>query len=168
MGGPAGNPGGLGSVDPSLPNVPLPSSTMSLPPMSKPVAVSWDRYEGTVTRRAKFNRVGHEPHFIQVRLSGERPMAEGKVRAVSDDGWIDVARPDGDQRLWTHDPGRVRALVDLNGPWCDVRSSGILGFPELLDDGTVVATSMVSVSKESTPCTAAATVPPRSSSARPA
>ena len=75
MGGPAGNPGGLRSVDPPVPNVSLPSSTMSLPPIPPPVAVSWDRYEGVVTRRSKLSLVLRKARRCPKRLQRERLQA---------------------------------------------------------------------------------------------
>ena len=55
------------------------------------------------------------------------------------------------RRFWTHDPGRVQGLVDQRGSACEVRSPGLLGFREVQGDGSV-ATAMVSVASEATPC----------------
>lgn len=104
-------------------------------------------------RRAECSsyRLGHTVHVIQWRLSMERPRTAGHVLGVSDDGWIHVGTLDGMRRFWTHDPSRVKGLVDQLGHACEVLSPGLLGFPEVRGDGSV-ATSMVSVGTEATPC----------------
>lgn len=101
-------------------------------------------------------RLGHRVHYIQARLSREETWEDGRILAVSDDGWIDIETPIDLQHRWTHDPVRLRALVGIEGPACEVRTKGVLGFPSRFRDrlggGLGQRVHVVSVAEEPSPC----------------
>jgi len=98
---------------------------------------------------------GHTVHYIQARLSGIRPGEAARILAVTDDGWIDIETPFDVQRRWTHDAGRLRNLVETEGPVCELRRVGVLAWP-LRRSGEGPLDHAVSVAEEPSPCEAAA------------
>jgi hypothetical protein len=72
-------------------------------------------------------RLGHDVHFIQVRLSSEDgARVAHSVESVGDDGTIVFA--DGTS-CWNHDPERLRSILAVRGPDVTLGKFGVLRAP---------------------------------------
>jgi hypothetical protein len=70
---------------------------------------------------------GHDVHFIQVRLSFESgPGQRRTVANVDDDGTIRFVTG---EPVWHHDPGRLKAVLNVYGPEARMDSYGVLRVP---------------------------------------
>jgi hypothetical protein len=89
---------------------------------------------------------GHDVHWIQAKLSYERPAAAG-VAQMEADGWVTVHLDAGDsRRVWTHDPVRLAALLARTEGRAELRAPGVLAVPS--GNGY----HCVSVASEPSPC----------------
>ncbi len=64
---------------------------------------------------------GHEVHWIQANHSndpGETPPTSCRVLEIRDDGTVAIDLFGKPLELWSHDPVRLRALVDTGGAQC--------------------------------------------------
>lgn len=90
-------------------------------------------------------RLGHDVHFIQVRLSGEDgPGEERTIVSVADDGMISFAQG---APVWNHDPERLRTVLAQHGDAVRLATKGVLRVPH--DDGSAYC---FSVADEPDPC----------------
>jgi hypothetical protein len=90
-------------------------------------------------------RLGHDVHFIQVRLSGEDgPGEERTITSVADDGTISFTRG---AAVWNHDPERLRTILAEHGYAARLGSKGVLRVPH--DDAGAYC---FSVADEPDPC----------------
>jgi hypothetical protein len=86
--------------------------------------------------------LGHVVHFIQWNRSSREGLGEPvEVEAVADDGTITFT--DGETR-WSHDPERLRVLLERTGNRARLRSMGVL----------TVGSYVVSVADGPSPCPA--------------
>ena len=88
---------------------------------------------------------GHEVHFIQARLSWEKPGQAARAELVGD-GWVVVTVDGVETRWWTHDDAHVQRLIEETGGIAVLREHSVLAFER---PGSA---SFVCIAHEPSPC----------------